>query len=120
MQPDVGAHAHCEVCRTDCRHRFLARSFRELIVELCLVPTAGLLFVSWFTRRYAPEAQGTERARTYHGRRRNNGVIRPRVSIIKILASGLCIGNSRSIGREGPIVQIGSSLKRSVRRLRAQ
>jgi len=41
---------------------------------------------------------------------RNNGVIRPRVSIVKTLASGLCIGTGGSIGREGPIVQIGSSL----------
>jgi CIC family chloride channel protein len=41
---------------------------------------------------------------------RHDGVIRPRVSLVKILASGLCIGTGGSIGREGPIVQIGSSL----------
>ncbi|MFP6757442.1 MAG: chloride channel protein, partial [Alphaproteobacteria bacterium] len=41
---------------------------------------------------------------------RHDGVIRPRVSIVKILASAVCIGTGGSIGREGPIVQIGSSL----------
>jgi H+/Cl- antiporter ClcA len=41
---------------------------------------------------------------------RHDGVIRPRVSLIKILASGVCIGTVGSVGREGPIVQIGSSL----------
>lgn len=79
-------------------------------LALCLVPAAGLLFVSWFTRRYAPEAQGHGVPEVITAVARNNGVIRPRVSIVKILASGLCIGTGGSIGREGPIVQIGSSL----------
>jgi hypothetical protein len=38
------------------------------------------------------------------------GKIRPRVALAKILASGICIGVGGSAGREGPIVQIGSSL----------
>ena len=77
---------------------------------LCLVPMAGLVLVSWFTRRFAPEAQGHGVPEVIAAVARNNGIIRPRVSIIKILASGLCIGTGGSIGREGPIVQIGSSL----------
>jgi len=79
-------------------------------IALCLVPAAGLLFVSWFTRRFAPEAQGHGVPEVIAAVARNNGVIRPRVSIVKTLASGLCIGTGGSIGREGPIVQIGSSL----------
>ncbi|MCA9264955.1 MAG: chloride channel protein, partial [Planctomycetales bacterium] len=79
-------------------------------VALCCVPAAGLLFVSWFTRYFAPEAQGHGVPEVITAVARKNGVIRPRVSIVKILASGICIGTGGSIGREGPIVQIGSSL----------
>ncbi len=42
------------------------------------------------------------------------GVIRPVVSLIKALASALSIGSGGSIGREGPIIQIGASFGSSV------
>ena len=38
-----------------------------------------------------------------------NGIIRPRIVIVKALASALCIGSGGSAGREGPIVQIGAA-----------
>ena len=77
---------------------------------LVAVPAVGLLVVSWFTRRFAPEAQGHGVPEVIMAVGRHDGVIRPRVSLVKILASGLCIGTGGSVGREGPIVQIGSSL----------
>ena len=77
---------------------------------LCLVPAAGLFAVSWFTQRFAPEAEGHGVPEVITAIARKDGVIRPRVAIVKILASGLCIGTGGSIGREGPIVQIGASL----------
>lgn len=40
----------------------------------------------------------------------HGGRIRPRVSFVKALASALCIGVGGSVGREGPIVQIGSTI----------
>ncbi|HZV47659.1 MAG TPA: chloride channel protein [Thermodesulfovibrionales bacterium] len=45
------------------------------------------------------------------------GRIRPRVAIIKTLASSICIGSGGSVGREGPIVQIGSTLGSSLGQL---
>ena len=77
---------------------------------LCIVPALGLLLASWFTRRFAPEAQGHGVPEVMTAIARHDGVIRPRVSLVKIFASGFCIGTGGSIGREGPIVQIGSSL----------
>ncbi len=45
------------------------------------------------------------------------GRIRPRVALVKSLASALCIGSGGSAGREGPIVQIGSALGSSLGQL---
>jgi CIC family chloride channel protein len=77
---------------------------------LCFIPALGLFIVSWMTRRFAPEAEGHGVPEVIVAVARKDGVIRPRVSVVKILASGLCIGTGGSVGREGPIVQIGSSL----------
>jgi CIC family chloride channel protein len=80
------------------------------LAVLWAVPATGLLVVAWFTRRFAPEAQGHGVPEVIKAVGRHDGVIRPRVALVKILASGLCIGTGGSIGREGPIVQIGATL----------
>ncbi len=77
---------------------------------LLLLPAFGLLVVSWFTLRFAPEAQGHGVPEVITAVARNDGIIQPRVAVVKILASAFCIGTGGSIGREGPIVQIGSTL----------
>ncbi|MEK6249159.1 MAG: chloride channel protein, partial [Planctomycetales bacterium] len=77
---------------------------------LAVTPAIGLLVVSWITRRFAPEAQGHGVPEVITAVARHDGVIRPRVSVVKIIASGICIGTGGSVGREGPIVQIGSAL----------
>jgi len=79
-------------------------------LTLVAIPAFGLLFVSWFTRRFAPEAQGHGVPEVITAVARHDGVIRPHVALVKILASAICIGTGGSIGREGPIVQIGSVL----------
>ncbi len=89
---------------------FLSQQNSLWLIGLCMVPALGLLAVSWFTRYFAPEAQGHGVPEVILAVARHDGVIRPRVSIIKIIASCVCIGTGGSIGREGPIVQIGSSL----------
>lgn len=79
-------------------------------VPLILSPAIGMLVVAWFTRRFAPEAQGAGVPEVITAVARHDGVIRPQVAFVKIIASGLTIGTGGSVGREGPIVQIGSAL----------
>lgn len=88
----------------------LAESHVAGALVLALTPALGLLAVSWFTRQFAPEAQGHGVPEVITAVARHDGTIRPRVALVKILASGVCIGTGGSAGREGPIVQIGSSL----------
>ena len=59
--------------------------------------------------KFAPEAKGHGVPEVMDAIYYNNGIIRPVVALIKSLASALSIGSGGSIGREGPIIQIGSS-----------
>ena len=75
---------------------------------LLLVPAAGGLLSGFLVFRFAPEAEGhgTDAAiAAYH---QGRGYIRPRVPLIKLVASALTIGTGGSGGREGPIAQIGA------------
>jgi CIC family chloride channel protein len=69
---------------------------------------AGLLYGP-LIQRFAPEARGHGVPEVMVAVAENGGRIRPRVSLVKALASALCIGGGGSVGREGPIVQIGSA-----------
>jgi CIC family chloride channel protein len=75
-----------------------------------LVPVIGAIGVTALVTHFAPEARGhgvpeVMDAIYYHG-----GVIRPVVAVVKSLASALAIGSGAAVGREGPIIQIGSAL----------
>jgi CIC family chloride channel protein len=70
---------------------------------------AGLLYGP-LVYRFAREARGHGVPEVMVAVARNGGKIRPQVAVVKALASALCIGGGGSVGREGPIVQIGSAL----------
>jgi CIC family chloride channel protein len=75
---------------------------------LLLVPAAGGLACGALVYTLAPEAEGhgTDAAiAAYHF---GGGRIRPRVPLVKIVASALTLGTGGSGGREGPIAQIGA------------
>ncbi|QDT68604.1 H(+)/Cl(-) exchange transporter ClcA [Planctomycetes bacterium MalM25] len=97
----LAAHARCD-----------ASGFLMALWSIALIasPAIGLLLVSWATRTFAPEAQGHGVPEVITAVARHDGVIRPRIALVKILASGVTIGTGGSAGREGPIVQIGSAL----------
>jgi CIC family chloride channel protein len=67
--------------------------------------------------RFAREARGHGVPEVMVAVARNGGRIRPQVAVVKAIASALCIGGGGSVGREGPIVQIGSALGSSLAQL---
>ena len=70
---------------------------------------AGLLYGP-LVYRFAREARGHGVPEVMYAVAEGGGRIRPQVALVKALASALCIGGGGSVGREGPIVQIGSAL----------
>jgi chloride channel protein, CIC family len=75
-----------------------------------LAPVIGGLIYGPLVSRFAPEARGHGVPEVMLAVNRFGGRMRPQVPIVKSLASALCIGSGGSVGREGPIVQIGSAL----------
>ncbi len=73
-------------------------------------PVLGGLLYGPLVSRFAPEARGHGVPEVMYAVNREGGRIRPQVPIVKSLASAICIGAGGSVGREGPIVQIGSAL----------
>ena len=75
-----------------------------------VIPAVGGLVYGPLIYRYAREARGHGVPEVMIAVADNGGRIRPQVSAVKAVASALCIGVGGSVGREGPIVQIGSAL----------
>lgn len=81
---------------------------------IIFVPVLGAIGVTWLVQTFAPEARGHGVPEVMDAIYYNKSIIRPVVSVIKALASALSIGSGGSVGREGPIVQIGSAFGSSV------
>jgi CIC family chloride channel protein len=75
-----------------------------------IVPVVAGLLYGPLIQRFAREARGHGVPEVMLAVSENGGRIRPQVTVVKALASALCIGGGGSVGREGPIVQIGSAL----------
>ena len=74
-----------------------------------LIPAAGGLLVGPLVYFFAREAKGHGVPEVMLAVAKEGGRIRARVALVKILASALSIGSGGSVGREGPIVQIGAT-----------
>jgi chloride channel protein, CIC family len=80
---------------------------------LWLVPlatTVGGLLVGILVQRLAPETEGHGTDTVVHAFHRKQGILRPRVTPIKLIASALTIGSGGSAGREGPIALAGAGV----------
>jgi len=75
-----------------------------------LAPAAGGLFVGIIVYYFSSEAKGHGVPEVMGAIALKNGIIRPRVVLAKLFASAICIGSGGSVGREGPVIQIGSSI----------
>lgn len=75
-----------------------------------LAPALGGLIIGPIIYFFAREAKGHGVPEVMEAVALEEGKIRPRVVAVKSIASSICIGSGGSVGREGPIVQIGSAI----------
>jgi CIC family chloride channel protein len=93
---------------------FLLNVLHAPWLKILLIPIAGGLIVGPIIYFLAPEAKGHGVPEVMQAILLKGGMIRARVAIIKAIASAISIGTGGSVGREGPIVQIGASLGSTV------
>jgi len=74
------------------------------------VTTLGGLISGILVYRFAPEAEGHGTDTAVNAFHRQQGIIRPRVAPLKMVASAITIGSGGSAGREGPIALITATL----------
>jgi CIC family chloride channel protein len=75
-----------------------------------VVTTLGGLLSGFLVYRFAPEAEGHGTDTVVNAFHRQEGIIRPRVAPLKMVASAITIGSGGSAGREGPIALITATL----------
>jgi chloride channel protein, CIC family len=73
-------------------------------------PIVGGLVVVYLVKTFAPEAKGHGVPEVMDSIFYKRGNIRGKVALVKAFASALSIGSGAAVGREGPIIQIGSAL----------
>ncbi len=78
------------------------------------IPTGGAFLVGLIVYFFAPEAKGHGVPEVMEAMALRDGRIRPRVAVAKLFASSICIASGGSVGREGPVIQIGSSIGSTV------
>ena len=74
---------------------------------LLLAPVVAGAMYGPIVHKFAPEARGHGVPEVMYAVGHRGGRIAPQVTLVKALASSLCMGGGGSVGREGPIVQIG-------------
>lgn len=79
-----------------------------------IVPIMGALVVGPMIYFFAREAKGHGVPEVMEAVALKNGRIRPRVVFVKAFASAITIATGGSVGREGPIVQIGSAFASTI------
>ena len=85
--------------------------------HLLLIPALGGLIVGPLIFLLAREAKGHGVPEVMEAVALRGGRIRPRVAVVKSLSSAVCIASGGSVGREGPIAQIGSAIGSTIGQL---
>ncbi len=84
---------------------------------LIFIPAIGGVLIYPLVSLLAREAKGHGVPEVMEAVALRGGVIRPRIVLVKAVASAVCIGTGGSVGREGPIVQIGSAFGSTIGQL---
>jgi CIC family chloride channel protein len=84
---------------------------------LLLTPIVAGAVYGPIVGKFAPEARGHGVPEVMYAVSYRGGRIAPQVTLVKALASALCMGGGGSVGREGPIVQIGSAAGSTIAQL---
>ncbi len=79
-----------------------------------IVPTIGGLIVGPVIYFFSKESKRSGVPDVMQSVLIRGGYIRPRVAIVKAITTAITIGTGGSVGREGPIVQIGASIGSTV------
>ena len=90
--------------------RWVADTLPSDYLWMFITVPIGLWLAWWLAQRFAPEAAGDGVPEVIADLTVRGGYVRGRVAPIKIIATSLTLGAGGSAGREGPIVQIGSSI----------
>ncbi len=86
-------------------------------IGVALAFVLGGFVVVFLVRNFAPEAKGHGVPEVIDAIYYGKSTIRPIVALIKSVASAVSIGSGGSVGREGPIIQIGAAVGSSAGRL---
>ncbi len=81
-------------------------SYRPYLLPVSTV--LGGLISGFIVYRFAPEAEGHGTDAAISAFHYNNGKIRRRIPLVKLVASAITIGSGGSAGREGPTAQIAA------------
>ncbi|MBX3709243.1 MAG: chloride channel protein [Gammaproteobacteria bacterium] len=79
-------------------------------IGIIIIPVIGSFIVIWATKNYAPSEKGLSVPELIYAIRFKSGIINPATAVVKVLASAITIGTGGSVGREGPIIAMGSAL----------
>ncbi|MGA9108851.1 MAG: chloride channel protein [Smithella sp.] len=95
--------------------RFSGGNFLQYALSLpwydrLIPPVIGGMIVGPLVYFFAREAKGHGVPEVMEAVALKGGVIRKRIVLIKTFASAICIASGGSVGREGPIVHIGSAI----------
>ncbi len=86
----------------------------------CMIPVItiiGGLISGFVVYKFAPEAEGHGTDAAIDAFHNKEGIIRPRIPLVKMIASAVTIGSGGSAGREGPTAQITAGCGSLVARL---
>lgn len=100
--------------------RFLINFFKDFFwgdlgnslswIKTLIVPAVGAFIAGLIIYFFSKEAKGHGVPEVMEAISLKNGIIRSRLVFTKALASSITIASGGSVGREGPIIQIGSAI----------